>query len=132
MFLALIVAALAGLLGRGLLADARVASRDGALVVDYQRFARNDAPTLLVLHFPGGSAVWVDNAYLREVEIESLTPPPSASLLSTERLRWRFDALTGEPVSVQVRTRPAGPGLTHGRIGIEAGEAVEFRQVIYP
>ena len=76
--LLLLLAAAAGLLGRGPLSEKTARSADGALGVRYGRFVRHRAPTTVQLQLApdvadqGQVRLWLDLRYLEGVTIENI------------------------------------------------------------
>jgi hypothetical protein len=136
---AVLVLALAGLFGSGPLSRQDV-TLPGLLRVEYQRFARYDAPqTLAVRLEPAATStadvrVWLDRRYLDESRVETITPPPSRVEAAGDRLVYVF-ALTrpGEPATVVFELQARRFGPMAGRVGLDGVQAfAPFRQFVYP
>lgn len=134
-----VLAALAGLSGKGPLSGTAATSADGALRVEYNRFARHHAPDELRLRVESSAArdgelrLWVDQEYLDAVEVQSLTPSPLRVEAARGRQTFVFRVEgDGAPVVVTFRLEPDHPGWLSGRAGVGGGEPVSFRQFVYP
>src|SRR5687767_835829 len=135
----LIVAALAGVFGGGPLSHATAGHPGSALHVDYDRFARHEAPGELKAHIDAKQAqdnklrIWISRGYLDEVEIERTVPQADSSQLDDNRVIYIFNVTeTNKPAEVSFHLRPKGYGKTAGIIGVVGGPEVQFSQFIYP
>jgi hypothetical protein len=136
---ALLVGAAAGLFGgAGPLARATAASADGAVGVEYARFARHHAPTTLdvnLAHVPaaGQIRIRVSKDYLDAMEVRSILPHPATSALAEKQYVFVFDrpAQAGA-ARVRLQLEPSTPGPTSGWIAVNDGAPILFRQFVYP
>ena len=134
-----LVLALAGILGSGPLSRGEV-SLPGLLRVEYQRFARYQAPQALTAHLEpaatrGGEVrLWVDRRYLGDSRVDTITPPPARVEAAGERLVYVFStSRPAEPVTIVFALQAEHIGPTSGRVGIDGAEAfAPFRQFVYP
>lgn len=132
-----VAAAIAGAFGGGPISDAVTASADGALRVEYQRFARRDALQVLDITVPtqpGAKEVelTLDSDYLRRVQITEIFPEPlEATAQQSGRIRFATDG-SGQPMKVRVHLRPHDFGsMTVSASVARHGEA-RFKQLVYP
>lgn len=128
--LALAVAGVFG--GRGPLVrtEARAASAGGALVVRYDRFARLDAPTVLVVALPrADSAVVLSAALARDLRLDTVQPSP-ASESSTDDGGLRLVGSPGE--TFRLHARPMRFGRIVGRIAVPGGPGAAVRMLVSP
>lgn len=131
--------ALAGLLGSGPLSWQEV-TVPGFLRVEYQRFARYQAPQTLTVRVDpaathaGEVRLWVDRRYLEHARIETITPEPSRVETAADRLVYVFAMnRTGEPATVAFDLQAERIGTIAGRVGLDGTEAAApFRQLVYP
>jgi hypothetical protein len=135
----LIVAALAGLLGDGPLSRTQAASHDGALRLQFDRFARVGATTMLRLRFrpahngDGNHRIWLQGGYQEATRIREVSPTPDHVEDDRGRVVYVFRAFQPErSTEVAFYVQPRNPGLQSGRIGVVDGASVAFRQFIYP
>jgi hypothetical protein len=127
----LIVIAALGYFGGG--PFSRSSAQGGGMTIEYERFARLRQPTKLrfVLDSaPGGGALAVSRAYFDSVQIEQITPKPSAVRSGGEWLVYSFAGPL--PAAVTFHLRPDQFGPVSGSARLAAGEAVPFRQFVYP
>jgi len=134
--LLLLLAGLAGLFGGGPLS--RAAPRQGPLRLEYSRFVRYRAPEVLTVQVdPGVSGetlqLWVDRAYLEDFELQQIVPAPDQTRVLPDRILYEFQAQPGDgPLRVTFQLRPQAAGSRSGRVGLEGGDTVTFRQFVYP
>lgn len=134
-----ILAALLGLFGSGWLSEASVGTPDGALRLEYSRFARFLAPTKLRLHLgpdvihKGTVSISLNRDYIEAAQIQRILPPPDAVEAGADRLTYVLrisDA--GGPTAVTIHLEPDRFGSLSGQIGLAGHEPLRFDQFIYP
>jgi hypothetical protein len=135
--MAIMAAALIGLLGAGPLSSATAES--GPLQLQYTRFERRHAPTALEVSVARSAAnqdqvdVWVSADYLARVEISSIVPEPEEVMVADDHVIYRFniDDQAHSP-TIHIALEPDDPGHIIGRIGMIDGPELIFWQFIYP
>lgn len=134
-----VIAAMLGLLGDGPLSRTRIASDDGSLRLEFDRFARVGATTLLRLHFhpavdpEGRYRIWLDGEYQEATRVREVSPPPERAEDDRGRVVYVFRSFEPERwTEVTFYVHPRRPGLRPGRVGLVGGASVDFRQFIYP
>lgn len=140
LMLLVVVAALLGLFGSGPLSWGQTQSADGQLEVEYDRFARDLAPTELRLTLHPDPAqgeevrVWLSRDFLQRVQLQQITPEPQSVETGPGRLTYTFPAApAGSPVRVVFRGQTQGSGLLRGNAGLPGTAAeVRFSTFIYP
>jgi hypothetical protein len=136
-----LVAALLGLLGPGLLSNG--ASTDspqaGLGVKQYERFLRFMKPTTLRIGLEPGAVterearVWMDRQYAESVQFQRVTPQPESVEAGPEGLTYVFNVEdSNQPTAFTFDLQPQKMGLLEGRVGLEDEEPVSFTQVVYP
>jgi hypothetical protein len=135
--LAIIAAALIGLLGSGPLSSATAEA--GSLQLEYSRFERHHAPTALEVSVARSATnqdqveVWVSSDYLARIEITSIVPEPEEVSEAGDRVVYRFNIDDQSEASViRIALEPDEPGFTTGRIGVIDGPELMFSQFVYP
>jgi hypothetical protein len=120
-FLILVVCDLLGLFGQGWLANAKGATPDGALHLEYERIERATTPSTMRLQF-GPSAiengqvrVYVSESVVKGLGAQRISPEPAVSAIGDMGLTYTF-AATHAPAEVQIQLQPAVPGPHHFRI----------------
>jgi hypothetical protein len=138
-FVALIIAALIGLLGPGPLSSTSAGAPADGLWIEYDRFARQDAPTTIVLHADRRLArgdeigLVLSGDAVRGLELTSTTPPADGSGVAHDGvvLRFRTDRQPGT-LTIVLHVKPQRMGLHSSRIGLAGGPAYDIRQWIFP
>ncbi|MGH7852538.1 MAG: hypothetical protein ACREP3_03810 [Candidatus Binatia bacterium] len=130
-FALLIIAALVGFFGTGPMS--RASAQGPGLRIEYERFARLQQPTkirFVLYEARSASQIELSGGYFDAVQIEQITPLPSAVESAGDRLVYRF---TGpSPLSVTFHLKPEEFGSLAGAAKISGGNAVPFRQFVYP
>jgi len=135
----LALAALLGLLGPGLLSSTTLRTPNASLRIEYDRFARYQAPTQLKVHVASGSEregvvqVWLNRDYLNEVQVTNVAPQPDSVTAGPDRLVYSFHvSRSDQPTLVIFYLEPEQFGQLSGRVGLGEQEFLNFRQFIYP
>lgn len=134
----LLLAAVAGLFGKGPVANGSAQSADGSLQVEYARFARFQSPsTLRILAGEAATAsgqleVRVNRDYFRDVEVAQITPEPKSTRAGAQELAFIFDVARGESAEVHFQLRPNAAGVSHLRVHLPDQPPLSVRQFIYP
>lgn len=135
-FLLFLIAVALGLFGRsGPLSDARISSADGKLHIQYQRFMRNHSPDTMHLSIQPGSdktRISFSNAYIRELEFTSITPPPERTIAEGGVLTFLFDTQAGVPAELHFHFEPEQIGSMRGTVAMDGGSPVHLSQFVYP
>lgn len=135
-----VVGAMAGLFGDGPLSEAVVASDDGQMRVEYQRFCRRQAQQSLDVTFPtqpGADSVelTLNGDYLRRVQITEIFPQPlESSHHQAGKLRFTTDG-SGQAMTVRMHLEPQHAGMleAHLTAALPGKPAeVHFKQIVYP
>lgn len=132
-----VAAAIAGAFGDGPVSDAVTASEDGALRIEYQRFARRESRQVLEITVPtraGAKEVELTLAseYLRRVQVTEIFPAPlESSAQESGRLRFATDG-SGQPMIVRVHLRAQEFGSMAGSAAVATHGAAHFKQLVYP
>ena len=134
----MVAAAAVGLLGSGPLARA-TAAVPGVFSVEYERFARYQAPQVLQIHLAPAvtsrreARLWISRAFLDSSKIESVIPTPLRVEGGADRLYYVFQmAKPADSLSVSLILQAEQIGFVDGRIGVDDGRDVAFRQLVYP
>lgn len=138
LILAIVIAALLGVMGDGPLS--RADAYGGYVKVRYPRFTRvSEAEEItVVMEAPvtrGGSCTfWLDDNYLRRFKVESITPVPAPAVLTGSHVTYTFRCAPGEEARVRLRLRSkaAAAGPLVGEIGVAEGGYAQMRQYVWP
>ncbi|WP_460135240.1 hypothetical protein [Pseudomonas sp. S1_E04] len=135
--LLLIGLTVAGLFSKGPLSTAETRSADGSLRVEYQRFLRNGASDVLVIHIAGRARevleVQIKGEWLRGFEVEMLQPPPIKASAAGEGVTfWVLGDNHGQAV-LHLALRSDGVGRFDTQVALPQHSAsVRLSQFIYP
>lgn len=130
-----LVAGVIGIFGAGPLSRTKISS--GAVHLEYDRFVRTSAPTVLEVVVPsepgGGEAVVsLDHAYLDRVRLRETVPQPTRMIARGDAVTFAFAAAGADvPVRVWFNLSFERSGLAVGRL-TASGETIRFRQLAYP
>jgi hypothetical protein len=137
-----VLAALLGLLGPGLLSTSAKAGSEGTSlsVEEYERVLRYRKPTTLRLGLGEGAVtgtgearLWLDRKYLESFQVQKVTPEPDSVEAGPDRLTYVFDVRElSEPTSVTFELQPEKMGLLRPQVGLDDGEQVSLDQFVYP
>ncbi len=132
----LIGLSLAGLFSKGPLSTTQTRSADGQLRVEHQRFLRNGASDVLVIHLRGKARepleVAISGELLQGFNIEMLQPQPLKASTAGEGVRlWVLSDNDGQAV-LYLTLRSDGVGSFDTQVTLATGASVRFSQFIYP
>lgn len=138
-FIALIIAALAGLFGAGPLSSTRAGTPTDGLQVEYERIARLNAPTTIVVRADRRLArgdelgVTLSGDMVRGLAMESSMPPADGATVLPDGVVLRFKAgrQPGE-LTIVLQAKPQRVGRLSSGIGVAGGPAHTIRQWIHP
>jgi hypothetical protein len=138
---AIVLAAILGLFGRGLLSQATVEVADldqtaGTATLEYERFGRAHSESQFILFRParmmkGAFSLWLSGEYLKDAELVRMTPEPIAQELTSSGLRYHFRVEEG-PQTVILRFKPERGGRLSGAIRLNDGPPAAFDQWLFP
>ena len=133
-----ILAALAGLLGRGPLSDSVAGERGSRLWAEYQRFARYQAPAIIRVHLtPGDSPegkvrLRLNRDFIERIELRLVDPEPEIVAADAGGMVYTFLLAAGQPTTVTYHLEANAFGSLPVSLAVEGGDALSFRQFIYP
>ena len=117
---------LAGVFGRGPVANAHKQSADGALTVHYERVQRFSTPSILTLQFGPGAIhngaiqLWAGESIVDTLGNQRIIPQPSTSSTIDGGIAYTFPS-GPHPNSVEFALQPARPGFYHFTIRLIPG-----------
>lgn len=133
-----LVFALFGGFGDGLLSDARARAPGGTFELAYERLTRHEVPTRLTFRLApeelaGGRArLWLSNAYLRHHRIASVEPSLESVEAAAERTYFTFRvADASRPIVLAFHVLPQGYWRHEGRAGTRR-RALDFATFVLP
>jgi len=125
---------LAGVFGRGPVANAEKKASDGSIDVRYERVQRFGTPSVLTVQFPASSIkdgtihLWADDSLVKPLGTQRVVPQPQSSVIGDGGILYTFPA-TGVPASVEFQTQPAVIGPSQLKLRVP-GKA-EFTATIF-
>ena len=135
----IIVAALLGFLGPGLLSETKSAAPDNSLSITYDRFVHYHHPRELEVRFDLGAVgasefqIGVDKSLLESVDIERIVPAPKQSTVTEQGVVYTFDKepqlRTGE---LLFRVDYEQQGRVRGGIALVGHEPAQVTQFVFP
>lgn len=136
----IVVAALFGLLGEsGPFAEAELRAADGSLQVHHVRIAHHHAPAALTITVApdlvegGELRLWIDAAYARTLDIQSIIPEPESVEVGPERIVYTFAVADWKgSLTIVYHYEQESYWWKRGHLGIEGGAAVELVQFVFP
>jgi hypothetical protein len=135
---AILVAAILGLLGPGLLSHQRLASADGRLTVEHDCVQRYSAPAELRIRFqtqPDADFVQLSlsRSFTDQVTPETIVPQPAAVEMQVDRLVYRFNAAElSDEGSVTFRYKHESMGWLRFDVGLNGESSIQITQFIFP
>ncbi len=132
--LALFIAAGAvGIFGSGLLSKQTLGEKNANLWLEYDRFARKEAPMELEFHITAQGqdtiVLQLPAGYLRHFQVESISPAPGVTLTHNGHVAYKFPAKG--PITVLFNLKPSKMGSVQGSIMVN-NRPFELNHFIYP
>ena len=134
-----LIAACAGLFGRGPLSDRSLTAPDGSARVDWARFERHGSPaefTLTVFRrspVDTTTRVWLDEGFVAGITLDRVIPQPVSEATDGGRLVLEIPTPRGvDSTRVIVRFTPDRIGERGIRLGIAGAAALRLDQFVYP
>lgn len=140
LMLAVVIIAALGFFGDGGLARRTVGETGDPIQVEFVRFGRLDSPTRLRVHLSPqrttGDAhtisLWFSDTVIRNYRIASITPEPERTRVDGDRTVFELAVGNDAQATVDFHLRPTQIGDVSGQIGVTGGDALQFRQFVYP
>ena len=134
-----LLAALAGLLGRGPLSSTTAVDPAGRVSVTYDRFLRHGAKGAVEVTVAAGNGsselvrLRLDREYLRRLELQRVLPEPTETLTAGDYCVFTFRrAAPGAPLAVSFYIEPAGFGPCPGSVGVDDEAPADLWHFVYP
>ena len=118
LFALIVVLDLAGAFGRGPLANAKKQTPDANLILNYERVARFNTPSIMTLHFgtaavrDGAIKLWMSDSVVKTLGNQRIIPQPSSSTTTDGGVLYSFSS-GAHPNSVEFALQPSKPGFYH-------------------
>jgi hypothetical protein len=132
----LIAAALAGVFGSGPLSRARAEA--GGVEIEYDRFARRTKQSELRIRAvprPGTEPVRIaiDNAFMRDIKLESVAPAPERIESGGERTTFVFRPPSDAgPLEAVLLFKPQRAGRLEGKLSVNGAAPLSWGMLVYP
>ena len=137
LFAVIILLDLLGVFGRGPLANAKAATSDGSLDVQYERVERFGTPSYLTIHF-GSNAIragkvqlWASDSLLKPLGNQRVIPQPSASEVGNGGVLYTFDA-SKPPALAGFALEPSKPGIEELTFRVPGFQPLTLRILVMP
>lgn len=134
-----IIAALAGLLGPGPLSRTSATAPDDSLTVRYDRFVHYHQPLLLEVALRLGpdqnnaARLFLSDELLAELQILRIEPEPEGSELTGEGVIYTFPNAAGlQSGTIRIHAQYEAFGNVKGRIGLIGRQFAAVTQFVYP
>jgi hypothetical protein len=133
----LLLCDVAGLFGRGPLANATRSSADGSLMVRYERIERARTPSLIKLELgpealqSGVAQLFVSNSMVGDLGAERVIPQPERTTIGHNGLIYSFPAQS-TPASVMIELRPRHIGVSRVDVGVPGHDSVHMSVFVFP
>jgi hypothetical protein len=135
---AVLIAAMLGLLGPGLLSSRTATTADGSLTLHYDRYVQQSVPLAFKMRFLGASQIdervklIISQDFLDRVSIASIVPTPEAVLSVSDGQAFVFRRTPSSDWSVLFRFEFESPGTSACRIELEGKEGIAISQFVFP
>jgi len=138
LFLLLLLAGLAGLLGKGPLSSTRAGEKDSLLWADYCRFVRYHGPTEIQIHLGaplttnGLVQLQISKEFAAEMEIDHVQPKPIEITGGADSFVYAFKVRTNETVQITLQVQPNHFGKLNYQLGVAGGPSFSLKHFAYP
>jgi hypothetical protein len=136
-FVAILICDLLGMFGRGGFANAKASTPDHALVLNYDRIERKDAPSVMTLHFGpaavhnGRIEVTISETVLKDLGARRISPAPVISALGPKAITYVWYT-TGLLSSVHITLRPSHAWSQRFAIQVVGSQPIEGSVLVFP
>jgi hypothetical protein len=138
-WIAIVVAALAGLLGTGPMSHADSTASDGSLRLQFDRFLHYHKPTALEVLVTARAderqplRLKLSRSFLDRIQILRIEPDPQEQSLADDGVVYSF-AQEGAPdlIKVLFHFEYEYFGNTNGSVELVGGDSARFQQFVYP
>lgn len=135
----LLIATVAGVLGRGPLSKATAGSSDGLVVVRYDNAVRFRTPVEFRIELAGGATqaateqIWISKTFYRQLGMQNTTPRPLQQFVNADGGLLTFAAAPNRgKQQIILRLQPDSVGFCNLQVAIPGGDEVRFRTLVLP
>lgn len=131
-----LLAAAAGLFGRGPYSHRTLGSTQGGLTVDYEpvlRYGTASQITIHVLH-PGGRTLrlFLGSDLVESLGLQRALPPPVGTELRDDGSIYRYELESPDAAVVRLALQPSLAGIAHLVVRLDDSEEVRWSQLVLP
>ncbi len=133
----IILCDVAGLFGRGYLANAERKTPDGSMDLKYERIERASTPSIMTFRF-GPEAVrggqihlFVSQDVVKTLGAQRVSPQPAQSVIGNGGITYTFPASDSNAL-VEIMLEPSFPGVHWFEVGVPGLSTVRERVVVVP
>ena len=132
-----IVLSLAGVFGRGPLAQGHVEASDRSIRVDYERVQRFGTPSVMTINFPATSIqdgvvqLWASDTLVKPLGTQRIVPQPLRSVIGNGGILYTFP-VTNVPASIEFQSQPAALGLSELTLRVPGKAELKTRIFVMP
>jgi hypothetical protein len=137
--LLILIAAVLGFFGPGLLTKKTAGQQGGPLWLEYSRYERNAKPIKLLIHLSPSAIkenelqLWIDGSYIEAMKVQRIEPEPESVKLEGDRFVYTFKARDLSSTSkILFHVEPDKFGTVAAGVGLVNGPEVRFNQFVYP
>ena len=138
-FIAILLAALLGLLGQGPLSVARTGAPDAGLALEFERIDRARAPTGMTVTLApniaqsGSARLAVSREFVDRISIDEIVPEPESVETGRDAVTYTFDVKdASQPAAIRFDFQHKFAGLMRGAVQMEGGPALPFEMFVWP
>ena len=138
LFLLLLLAAVAGLVGKGPFSQRRVSSPDHSFEIHYDRFVHYQSPAQLRISVGSNQTASgmirfvLSRRFVGHVEMENFAPAPTLEVAGPDFCTYVFQVETNRPTQVILHFSPDHYGRLIYRAGLAGGPELELRHFSFP
>lgn len=136
-FVAILICDLLGMFGRGWFAKAKASTPDHALVLNYDRIARKDAPSVMTLQFGpaavhnGRIEVSISESVIKDLGAQRISPQPVISALGPKAITYVWYA-TGALTSAEITLQPSRAWSHRFAVQVAGSPPIERSVLVFP
>jgi len=137
-FVLLLALDLAGVFGRGPVANAEARSADGAVDLRYERIERSGTPSVMTVSLaanavqsPDTAELFVSESIVGALGARRIIPQPAATRVTANGLTYRFP-IGGAPARVRIELEPSTPGVFAFELGVPGRPPLRARVLVVP
>jgi|GEM_PF-3260769 hypothetical protein len=125
-----------GLFGTGILSETIVGDESTGFYIETEKFLRAGAPAQMIIHLQYQTddflELQINNEFLKNVKIESITPLPVEEKNTGENTLFIFTKNSSNGFLIKMAYTPEDP--FYHNVNLSAGEnrSINFKQIIYP